>query len=61
MPLFMSCVDVVTDKRLTHHDVLHHRQQHHLFKDIFHQDETGKVFKDQLLEARKLLWQTGRV
>lgn len=55
MPSFMSWVDVVTDRGLTHHDVLHDRQQHHLFEDIFHQDETWEVFKDQLLEARKLL------
>lgn len=52
----MSWVDVDTDERLTHHDVLHDRQQHHLFKYVFHQDETRKVFKNQLLEARKLLW-----
>lgn len=52
MPSAMSCVDVVAGTRLTHHDVLHDGQQHHLFKDVFHQDETRKVFKDQLLETR---------
>lgn len=29
--------------------------QHHLLKDVPHQDETGKVLKDELLEARQLL------
>lgn len=54
-------MDVGTDETLTHHDVLHDRQQHHLLKDVFHQDETRKVLKDQLLETRKLLWGTDRV
>lgn len=52
-----------TDKRasgLTHHDVLHDRLQHHLFKDVFHQDKLRKVFKDQLLEARQFLGVTKR-
>lgn len=41
--------------RLTHHDVLHGRVQHHLLKDVLHQDEAGEILKDQFLEARQLL------
>lgn len=41
--------------RLTHHDVLHDRLKHHLLKDVLDQDETGEIFKDQLLETRKVL------
>lgn len=39
----------------THHDVLHDCLKHHLLKDVLHQDETGEIFKDQLLESRKVL------
>lgn len=40
---------------LTLQDVLHDRLQHHLLVRVLHQDEPGKVFKDQLLEAWQLL------
>lgn len=40
---------------LTLQDVLHDRLQHHLLVCVLHQDEPGKVFKDQLLEAWQLL------
>lgn len=40
---------------LTLEDVLHDCLQHHLLIRVLHQDEPGKVFKDQLLEAWQLL------
>lgn len=50
----------VSTVRLTHHDVLHDRVQHHLLKDVLHQDETRKVLEDQLLKTRQLLATRGK-
>lgn len=40
---------------LTHHDVFGDGLQHHFLVQVFHQQETGEVLKDELLKARKLL------
>lgn len=40
---------------LTLQDVLHDCLQYHLLVCVLHQDEPGKVFKDQLLESWQLL------
>lgn len=56
-PLYAALADAAhgPPSLLTLQDVLHDRLQHHLLICVLHQDEPGKVFKDQLLEAWQLL------
>lgn len=48
-----NCQQIICN--ITHHNVLHNSLKYHLLKDVLDKNETGVVFKDHLLEMRKVL------